>query len=219
MKGAAKFNSSFRLFLRGIYMENKAYPSNSYKSKTKQEEPASQKKNPVVTGKVTAKKTGMLEHLISELIPGTASEIGRSILDDILIPGIRDGIHGAIDTVFGGNSYRGTTYASSPANRINYSGISRGQNSVNHSQPSPKRTYEFESLTFATRSDAEAVLSELRQHIYAYDMVRVSDLFEFADVSFDYTAQKYGWTDLSTARVYRAFDGWKIDLPRAIVLD
>ena len=197
------------------------YPSNSYKSKreAKKEPPTVEPKKPVISGKVTAKKDTAISHILSELIPNTASEIGKNILDDIVIPGIRAGIHGAIDTIFGGTN--GTTYYSSPSGRINYSNISRNQSTRGTTIQSnmARKTYEFENLIFASRGDAEAVLDEMLQHIYAYEMVRVSDLFEFAGVSCDYTAQKYGWTDLSTARILRTFDGWKIEFPKAIVLD
>ena len=51
-----------------------------------------------------------------------------------------------------------------------------------------------------------------------FDAVSVADLFDMAGISCNYTDNKYGWTNLDSARVERVRDGYIIRLPRATTL-
>lgn len=198
------------------------YPGNSDKSKIQIEsEKQHEKQKSVVKGQVITKKKSMIARFAQNLIGDSVSSIGQRILDEVVIPGVRDTIINATYTIFGGSPNQNRPYVSSPAGKINYSNITNPTKaSIGVTPVVPqKRTYEYDSLIFPTRGDAEAVLTGLAQIIYEYDMAKVSDLFELADVSFDHTALKYGWTDVSTARVVRVPGGWTINLPKAMPID
>lgn len=198
------------------------YPGNSDKSKIKiKSENQHEKQKPVVKGQVITKKKSMIARFAQSLIGDSISSIGQRMLDEVVIPGVRDTIINAAYTIFGGSPNQSRPYVSSPAGKINYSNITNPTKASMGVTPvvPQKHTYEYDSLIFSTRGDAEAVLNGLAQTIYEYGMAKVSDLFEFAQVSFDHTALKYGWTDISTARVVRVRDGWTINLPKAMPID
>ena len=55
--------------------------------------------------------------------------------------------------------------------------------------------------------------------IARYDYVRVLDLYDMAELTAPFTANRYGWTNLKNAYVDRVRDGYIIRLPRAMPLD
>ena len=79
--------------------------------------------------------------------------------------------------------------------------------------------YEYEDVVLDNRGDAEDVLLEMESILDEYHMVRVSDLYELVGITGKWTDNKYGWTDLRTARVDHVRDGYLIRLPRAKPLD
>ena len=55
--------------------------------------------------------------------------------------------------------------------------------------------------------------------IDTYDEVSVGSLYQLVGITPDFTDDKYGWTNLSTASVSRNRDGYYINLPRPQILD
>jgi hypothetical protein len=49
-----------------------------------------------------------------------------------------------------------------------------------------------------------------------YKVVSLADLYSAAGVSYDYTYNNYGWTDISDARVVRDSEGWILKFPKAM---
>lgn len=198
----------FFFFSKGVNVEQQ-YPSNSKKSK---EMP---KPIPVVTEQVTTRKKGVGSRLADIFLPTDINTLRNSIISDVIVPAVRDTIISAVSTAFGGGSYRSQAY-SQPTSRFAYNQVSKPVSTGTTYQSNVSRkTYEFDNLVFPSRGSAEAVLDEMLQRVATYDLVRVSDYFELANISCDYTAQGYGWSDLSTARVIKIPGGWTISLPRA----
>jgi hypothetical protein len=90
--------------------------------------------------------------------------------------------------------------------------------SISKTQPSPKASWAFDEYGFATEMDARMVLDALEERIDTYGKARACDFFDAVDVSWDYTAQSWGWTDLATAKV--SYVGgecpWVIELPPVV---
>jgi hypothetical protein len=55
--------------------------------------------------------------------------------------------------------------------------------------------------------------------VATYGMVTVNDLYEMTPLTPPFTAQKYGWMDVSRAEVIRVRDGYILKLPRAVPID
>ena len=84
-------------------------------------------------------------------------------------------------------------------------------------RPRPVAGFEFDDIIFDNRGDADLVLDQLESAIANYGMASVLDLYDLAGLTCqNYMADKYGWTDIQSARVARTRDGYILQLPRAI---
>lgn len=80
----------------------------------------------------------------------------------------------------------------------------------------PVAGFEFDDIIFDNRGDADLVLDQLESAIANYGMASVLDLYDLAGLTCqNYMADKYGWTDIQSARVARTRDGYILQLPRA----
>ena len=52
-----------------------------------------------------------------------------------------------------------------------------------------------------------------------YGFVTVADMYEMANMSAPFTANKYGWTSIRTAEPVRVRDGYILKLPKAMPID
>lgn len=68
-------------------------------------------------------------------------------------------------------------------------------------------------IVLASRSDAEEVLTQLRDLLYDYGVVTVSDLYDLVGITSKFTDNKYGWTNLKTAVIKGVRTGYLLDLP------
>lgn len=205
-------------------MEN--YPSNSHKLK---DQPAKREKKvekPVVTGHATTKKKSELSKFTEAFITEDAASVKSYILQDVVIPAakriIDDVVVGSLRMVlFGERGRNGGGHTN--ASKVSYRSYYERENGRRDSTPSRMRSgFDYDNITFDNRGDAEAVLSEMETIIESdYKMVSVADLYDLADVSnTNYAANRYGWTNLSSAKIERDRDGrYYIRLPKALPLD
>lgn len=83
-----------------------------------------------------------------------------------------------------------------------------------------KSSFVLEDVLFGTESDALAVLSSMKEIIVNYGCVSIADYYDLAGVSGNvYTNTQYGWLDLKDAKVIDSMDGYKISLPKVLVLN
>lgn len=72
----------------------------------------------------------------------------------------------------------------------------------------------YNTITFNTREYAEKTLRTLNKLIAACGVVSIADYCDLVGISTEYTDDKYGWTNIDDAIVYRAAEGYKIKLPK-----
>ena len=73
---------------------------------------------------------------------------------------------------------------------------------------------------FGTESDALSVLSSMKEIIVNYGCVSIADYYDLAGLPGNvYTNTKYGWLDLKDAKVIDSMDGYKISLPKVLILN
>lgn len=83
-----------------------------------------------------------------------------------------------------------------------------------------KSDFVLEDILFGTESDALSVLSSMKEIIINYGCVSIADYYDLAGVSNNvYTNTKYGWLDLKDAKVIDSMDGYKISLPKVLILN
>ncbi|QBZ73598.1 hypothetical protein SEA_ROSAASANTEWAA_34 [Streptomyces phage RosaAsantewaa] len=203
------------------------YPSNSQfkKPEAKPESAEIEQKDlkKIVNGKVIRKK----RTLTSRLLESFSGDDGRSVMDyvlfDVLIPAAKDAMVDAIkegaERIFFGDA-RGTSRRvsrSGGAHPTNYN--SRYNVSTNRpaaaERPAARRrtSREFEPVILETRAEAQDVIETLVDIQEKFGQATVSDMNDLVGQTGTFTDEKWGWTELGSARVTRVREGYLVDLP------
>lgn len=198
-------------------------PDNSHKNRNeKQNLPEKKRAEKVVRGKVKAKKNNTRK-LTDVFIAEDAVNVKNYVLFDVIVPSIKKALYdlvvGALDmTLFGGRGNGGAKR--STADKVSYkdyNGISSRRDD-RFTSTKTATGYSYDDITLESRGEAEAVLSRMDEIIEEYNEVRVADLYDLVGITGEYTDNKYGWTNIRSARVVRTRDGYKIEMPRALPL-
>ena len=197
------------------------YTPNSHRFKEEQREATKEKKiEPVVSTPVKIKKKSEARKFADIFISEDVSNVKSYIFMDVLVPAIKkavsDIVTDGIDMILYGSA--GKSRKSSSASKVSYSSY-YDRDRRDYHRDEPRTRHNFDDIIFAHRHEAEEVLSRMDEIIDEYKIVSVADMYDLAGVSCDYTAHKYGWTNLRNAAVVRLRDGYKIDLPKALPID
>lgn len=198
------------------------YKPNSRKSK---EEATSEKKiETVVSGSVKSKKKNDMQKFADVFISEDVNNVKSYILLDVLVPAIKkavsDIVTNGIDMILYGET--GRTKSSSSASKVSYRNYyDRSSEHRTEKAPYSSRSgCDYDDLIFETRGDAESVLDAMHDVISQYGVVSIADLYDLANVSTDnYTANKYGWSDIRGCKPVRVRDGYVLKLPRALPIN
>lgn len=196
------------------------YKPNSHKSKENRREPLSEKKvEKVITGSARAKKKNGIEKLAKVFIPEDVQDVKSYILIDVLIPMVKDAALDIIKTLFYGEAGRGKR--NSAASKVSYRSYYEKENDRRRDYGSSvtRTGYNYDDIILDSRGEAEDVLSRMDELIDAYGLVSVADLYDLVGIPGNYTDNKYGWTDIRSASVVRAREGYLIKLPKALPLN
>lgn len=198
-------------------MEN--YPSNSFAEKEAKENARAKKVDkPIVSGKV--KKKNALQKASDSIFSEDVSNVKTYILRDVLLPAFKklidDVVSDGIHMILYGDSGRGAR--PSQGSRVLYGSCYNNNNRRDYApEPRTRNGLDYDTVTFNSRSDAEAVLNAMDDIIAQYQMVSVADFYDLSDVSTNnYMLNNYVWTeaDIRRAVVVRGYDGWQIKLPK-----
>lgn len=170
---------------------------------------------PVVTGKVTKRKKGVLEGFIEE----DAKTIASSIRDDVIVPTIKDlianGIKMAIDMMLFGEASSGYTYHGPRKNGFtNYNQMSTNRQTISGTKVTPKSRYDVDVLEFEQRIDAEMVLESLSDHMEKYHCFSIADYYKLCRYPYEYTDDNYGWYTMQGMGITHVPGGWTIIFPK-----
>lgn len=199
---------------------NKIEPnSRRYREDRRQaEEDAREKQKPVVSGKLSTKqRTSFKDVFLAEDVGSVKSYIftdviipaAQNLIEDIVTNGIRYLIRGTAAPA------RGQSPRSS---YVQYAKCS-DRSSPRPSEQSTKQRFDYDSIIFEERGEAELVLQKMDEIMEEYHLVRVSDLYDLCDLPAPHTAYRYGWTDIRSAEVVRDRDGYRIKLPKSMPMD
>lgn len=204
-----------------------AFPSNSHKSKS---DPLKNKKKvkKVISGKAVKKKRGLTKRLTETFLEEDGRSVGSYILHDVLIPALKalifDSLSGGLEaSLFGGkrsrNARRDMANKSYTSYGSYYRSDDRGRTREREMSKTGRARHDFDEIILETRPEAEEVLSHLVDLTIDYGMASVADLYDLVGIPSNFTDNKYGWTDLSSATVSRVRGGYLLNLPRTQVLD
>lgn len=176
----------------------------------------------VVTGKATIRKKTMAAKVMDMFFPEGISKVKDYILNDVLIPKLKQTVVESVDVFFNGEvttRHGAGTYSKASYN--DYSKYSNASAKRETRDPNLRSGREFDDIEFDTRIDAEAVLDQLDEIMSQYGIVRVADLYDSAHISNQtHTTMKFGWKDIRSAEVVRLRNGhYFIRLPRPLPID
>lgn len=178
------------------------------------EEPPKKVVESVVQGKVTRRKTPIGRRLTQNLIGGDAQSVWGYMLGEIVIPYARDMIYeafaGGLERAIFGTESGGRSRGRSRGGRTDYqSPFNRNRGSSRYDEPRREMSrrgrsmHSFDEIVLDSRIEAEEVLDRLEAMLDKYDSVTVADFYELCGVEATYTDQKYGWTNLASAKPQR----------------
>lgn len=199
-------------------MEN--YRSNSHKSReaARQEEKKVEK---VISGSASVQKKSELRRFADIFVSEDAGDVKDYLIWDILVPSIRRGLHDMItsvaDMVFGKGRTAGS--ATSGASRVNYRAYYEPETRSRPGQTVARTGYAFDDIVVDSRGEAETVLQQMDDLIANYGLVSVADLYDLVGINGSYTDNRYGWTNIASAKVVRVPTGYMLKLPKVMPLD
>lgn len=201
-------------------MEN--YPSNSNAAKQQRIEKSTKPNNGV-----TIKKRSEARKFADAFLADDLNSIKTHIISDVLIPELKNALYdiatNALDAILygsSGNPSKKKSVSSKFSYITPYHKMSNNNANSEHIADRPKKTYEYDELLFDTRGKAESILKDMDSHIGQYGMVSIADYYEFAEMTSEYTTNKYGWTDIRGAKVVPYRGKYRIaNLPKAAPLD
>ncbi len=200
------------------------YPDNSHSARERKQDgssPPEKKLDKVVSGGAKTRKKSEVRKFANVFVPEDAENVKSYILMDVIVPGIKNAIADVVSIMLFGEAGR-LGGRGKGGSRVSYQKYydDRRDDRRSYGRPRAAAGYEFDDIIFETRGDADLVLDQMEAAIDQYRMVSVADLYDLAGITCrSYTANKYGWTDLQTAKVVRTREGYILQLPRTVQID
>lgn len=196
------------------------FKGNSHKQRDREKKEPKKEITKVVSGKVTTKKKSGVTKFADIFVSEDLGNVKSYIFLDVLVPAakkaISDIVTNGIDMILYGES--GHTKRNSIASKVSYRSYYDKTNDRHRDISVNRRTaFDYDDIVIPDYAEADEVLTRMDELIETYGDVSVADLYELVGVTdTNYMNQKYGWTDLRTAKVVRVRDGYILKLPRAI---
>lgn len=191
--------------------------SHRYRAEQKDESVEREKRQKVVSGKVTTKKN-QVRKFADVFLAEDIGSVKDHVLMEILVPAISntilDIITNAANMVFG--KYSGNKKRN--GSRVSYSRYSDPRDNRRSETRSQSR-FDYEDIVFESFGEAEVVLDEMDNLIERFHEVTIADLYDLAGLSAPFTANRYGWENIASAKPMRVSGGYALKLPRPRLLD
>lgn len=206
------------------------FPSNARVRREPARETSKSRVEPITTSTpVTVRKKNFGRRMVEAFVGGEPRSVGSFVMLDVLLPAARDMIADGFTQMIEGVVYgEGRSTSRRTGNRFTSSagGLNSGRyhrmaSSRFDARPDPRepararqQSFDYEDLVFGRRVEAEEVLDRLFAVIQEYEAATVRDLHEICRINSPYTTEKWGWSDISSAKIDRIRDGYVLDLPR-----
>lgn len=206
-----------------------SFEPNSHKYHQEQAIQKAKKVEKVTTGEVKTRRRSLGKRFVDIFITEDVGDVKTYLIYDVMIPAIKENvadiINSAIGMLFFGEASRRTRR---PQNQGNGSKVNYGGYFANNKKPERLPSYQrsrvahnFDEIIFESRGEAELVLDGMLEILNSEcGQVTVADFYDLAGMTTNFTDNKFGWTDLRSARVNGSPSrGYWIDLPRCIALE
>ena len=123
-----------------------------------------------------------------------------------------------VDSMFGKTGVKAmSNFSGNVRSKVNYHGVS--SNTSISRETRPLNAFDFDNITFEDYGEAQMVLDTMIAIINEYQLVKVSDLYDLAGITWPYTYENYGWTNLDRASINRSRNGeYVIVFPKAVAI-
>lgn len=206
-----------------------SFEPNSHKYHEQKQFQMEHKMDKVTTGKVTTRKRGLGRRFADIFFTEDVGDVKTYLIMDVLVPAIKENLADLLNSalsmlLFGEASRRPRAQRGAPiGSKINY-GAYHPSAQRTERMPTYSRSriaHNFDDVIFETRGEAELVLDSMLEVLNSEaHQVTVADFYDLAGMTTNFTDNKYGWTDLRTARVSGSPSrGYWIDLPRCVALE
>lgn len=171
----------------------------------------------VITGEARPVKKSLLKKIFQTFVNEDIDNIGAYILYDVLIPMTKNAFLDVINDILGGKP-RGRSSSSRGREWVSYGGYydDRSKRSQKESRRTP---FSYSEYVYDTREEAIEVLERMNDQLATYDIVTVGDFYDFSGVIPKPVDFKYGWTNISKAKVVPYDGGYMIRMPKAMPID
>lgn len=202
------------------------FPSNNHKTQKKKTDSTQEKKaiSKITSGKVVQKKKTLGKKFSETFLGDSMESVSSYIINDVIVPTAKDLLYDIVTDSLGislyGKAKSGRSKIGKSGSRFNYNKVSYKQETTSPRMTSRNRaTHNFDDIVLESRVEAEEVISHLVDLIENYGMTSVADLYDLVGITSNFTDNKYGWDNLSSASVSRTREGYLLNLPKTIVLD
>ena len=179
----------------------------------------------VISGKAVKKEKTTAQKFADVFLSDDIDNVKDYVFFDVVVPAIKEAIvnaiTGGVEMIFFGNSSSRSMRREGGKSYVSYSSYYKSDNSNNRRDSSANRRARgnYSPVEVDSRAEGEEILSNLVDFAIDYGQATVADLYELAGLSSNFTDNKWGWVDLSTASVKRVRNGYLIDLPNPELLD
>ena len=206
------------------------YPGNSKKERA--EEAKSESARPeikkIVKTSGTVRKASLGSRMRETFAGEGARETGTYVFFDVIIPAVKAMVfdtitQGADRILFGGRDVIRSGMANAPRTRTNYNQISTraannypGRNFEGGGREisrAARNNHRFDEILLDSRGEAEMVLDTMQDLISRFQWVSVPEFYSMVDVTAEFTDEKWGWTNISTAQIRPSRGKYVILLP------
>lgn len=204
------------------------YAGNSNKSK---EPPKTKKKEvkQVVQGESLIKKKGPGQKFKDLFIAADIKNVLHYVLYDICVPAAQnmfvDSVSRGVERMTYGERAIRARGGAGPRVQYNTPPVRPGSVLMNSLSPGiptrqpmlpsgrTARTDVNTNVVVTTKEYAQDILEQMRDIIDQYEVVSVADLNKMANVASSYVDERWGWNDISGAKILHIPEGYLLDLP------
>jgi hypothetical protein len=207
-------------------------PGNSRKlraARTAQETPKEKKQEKIIAGEVVQRKKRLSRRFteaffgdqgVEDAVQGFLAEIlvsaFKSMVSDTIgqfSNALRDGS----DKFLYGTTRRTITTARGPY--TSYNRVTGVRPAYNQISDRSRTLHDFDDVILESRGEAEDVLDRMRELISQFDAATVADFYDLVGITGNFTDDRWGWTDLRSAKVTHVRGGYLISMPRTQPID
>lgn len=214
-------------------MEPSELPNNSKKAAKAAAQPTAEKKvEKIISGEVVRRKKPLGTRVRQLFITGEDSRnVFEYVLTEHIGPGLRDILFDSVTAGFekklygeaAGHRRRGATRGRDNNQFLNtltnYGAFSSGPMGNPNQSRTPltrrdRKLHNFGEVVIGTKIEADAVLETMYELLSKHDEVTLADFLHMLGEVPTFQDEKFGWTDLSGTRPYRAKGGgYALSLP------